>query len=76
MSKLFATIHRRALLLRPEVDHEDIGQQWADQFAKFFVGGVRQVRIAILFALERQNESVRESLVMLLGTVIDAPLEF
>src|SRR5438045_707010 len=39
----------------PEIDHEDVVQDGADDLAEVFVGGVLDVSVAILVAVEGEN---------------------
>src|ERR1019366_3271675 len=61
--------------LRPEVDHKHVIQHRADDLAEGFVLRMLNVAVAVLLALERENETVREPFVPLLFADVRAPFQ-
>src|SRR5688572_10244062 len=61
------------LFLRPEIDDKNVIEHRADEFAEFLVSRMINVRVAIGFALERQDKSVRATFVMGFFAHIAAP---
>ena len=59
----------------PKIDHENILENRANDFSKRLVVRVLDVGIAVLFALEGEDEAVREAFVMLFFADIRAPFE-
>ena len=62
-------------VLRPEIKDGDVVEDGSEDGAKGLVGGMRQVDGAVGLGLEGQDEAVGESLVVLLGAVVGAPLK-
>jgi len=62
-------------VLGPEINHEHIVQERADELAEGFVLRVHDVGVEILLALKRENEAVRETLVLLLFADVGASFQ-
>ena len=61
------------LFVRPEIDHEHVAEERADELAEFFVIGMLQIPIAVLLAIKREDKPVRAALVVFFGAVVHAP---
>jgi len=63
------------LLLAPEIDDEDVGEDGLEDLDEGLVIGVREVGGAALFVVEGDDEAVGEILVESFGAVVGAPFQ-
>ena len=73
--ELITSVNQSESILRPIVENHDITEDRSKNRAESLMVGMRQIDSAIGFAVKGQHENVGESLVVVLWTVIDAPLE-
>ena len=64
-----------SLFLRPEIQHEHIREQGADELAEFLVRGVGQVAVAVLLRFETEDEAMRATLVLSFRAIVHAVLK-
>src|SRR6266540_7254619 len=66
-------VRTRSLVLRPEIDHKHIAEDGTSDASEGFVVGMFEVNVAVLLAVEGQNEAVRAAFVAILRADVGAP---